>query len=242
MGICVKASIPWTPGGDLEELRAKVYEYAQSEKPGGEAKPWKAGTAALGATPTPEQQRSTAMFNAMDTSPKDGKLSRAELKAMVDKVNAAAMAAGEATVDPNTFFDAMDKNHDDAVDRSEAGELGAYLMRLSKGDKGAPPKPKAASKAGQRETPDMAAAMFSALDQNKDSQLSREEMKDVLEKTNEHNKAQGVDEDGDFFASLDADSNGFVDKNEAATFFAAMIDGLGSKSKSSDSSRARDEL
>ena len=64
--ICVKASIPWTRGGDLDELRALVYEFAQREKPG-TPKPWKAGAAASGAKKTPEQQQSELMFQAMDT-------------------------------------------------------------------------------------------------------------------------------------------------------------------------------
>lgn len=34
-----------------------------------------------------------------------------------------------------------------------------------------------------------------------------------------------MEDNGDFFATLDVDSNDVIDKNEAAAFFAAMLDG-----------------
>jgi hypothetical protein len=224
--ICVKASIPWTPGGDLDELRALVYEFAQREKPGTPT-PWKAGATAT--KKTPEQKQSELMFQAMDSDKNGvrththsgmthsaharseslialsagdcsfchaGKLTLAELKAMVDKVNAAAMKAGEATVDPNEFFSAMDANKDNVVDRTEANELAAYMTSKTAASGKQQAKPKAAKGAAATggaatgETPDYAAAMFTALDSNKDGQLTREEMQSLLDQAQQHNKAQ----------------------------------------------------
>jgi len=80
--------------------------------------------------------------------------------------------------------------------------------------------------------------MFKSLDEDRDGKLSRAEMQDLLDKTAQHNAAQGVDEGGDFFATLDADADGFVDKTEAASFIAAVMKSAGGGSKP----KARDEL
>ncbi|KAL1507808.1 hypothetical protein AB1Y20_007416 [Prymnesium parvum] len=209
--ICVKASIPCTPGDELETLRAKVYEYAQREKPGTVPKPWKAQAASS----------SSMMFNAMD-SDKDGKLSQAEVKAMIKKVNLAAQASGEAPVDAAKFFAAMDKNLDGSVDSSEASQIEAYLTKLSHRQSNAKPQEGKTSDVKASTTAD---AVFEALDKDKDSMLSRDEMQPLIEKARDYNRAQGVQEDGDFFATLDADGDGVISKAEASSFFAAMFDG-----------------
>ena len=95
----------------------------------------------------------------------------------------------------------------------------------------------------------MAAAMFGALDKDKDGRLSRSEMQSLLDAASAHNKAQGVDEEADFFSTLDADSDGSVDQKEAAAFFNTMMSsGLMGEAKAGVGSSAgarkaaRDEL
>ena len=111
---------------------------------------------------------------------------------MVDKVNEAAMKAGEATVDPNDFFKAMDANKDNVVDRTEANELAAYMTAATRKQQAQPKAAKSGAAKGGASTgeQDYAAAMFASMDANKDGQLTRQEMQGLLEAANEHNKQQ----------------------------------------------------
>lgn len=52
---------------------------------------------------------------------------------MLEKVNAAAKAAGEGTTDPDALFAALDTNKDGVIDASEAAQLESIVTRLTSG-------------------------------------------------------------------------------------------------------------
>ena len=69
----------------------------------------------------------------------------------------------------------------------------------------------------------MAKLMFQNMDKDKDGLLSFEEMRLIIEKTNQQAANQAAGESGeDFFKSLDADGDGSIDMEEAKAFFAGV--------------------
>jgi len=242
------AAIDIPEGADKDSMAAILYKQAQGEIPGGgEPKPWPGcdgvdisspTTPAADSKPPKPAVRSkqavdggmngmTAekmaklLFRANDKD-KDGKLSRTELQTMVEQTNAAAKAKGEPEVD---FFKAVDRDQDGSVTPSEAE---AYFATQMPGSAGKAGGGSAAKPSAKKAAPDMQAAMFKNLDKDGDGLLSREEMKAIIEKTNQNAANQQQGESGeDFFNTLDRDSSGSIDKDEVAAFLAATASQLG---------------
>ena len=234
--ICNKASVPFEADADEEKLRSILFEYMQNELPetirpkGTPLEPWpgpgqpgecddpKSMKPNPGSTPKLEHM-AARLFNRLDKN-SDDMLQRDEMRAMLDEINAAARAKGEPEHD---LFKTLDRDQDGKVSRTEAEEtfkaMAAKMMQST-----STPASKAGSKdqsPGMSEH-DMADGMFTNLDANKDGQLSKAEMKAVLEQFAAQQKAEGEDE-VDFWASLDADTNGYLSKTEVQGFIAAMM-------------------
>lgn len=235
-----------------DALAAAVYASASAEKPGGSAQPWpgcdavateaakpaaaSAGSA-QGAKPSASAfgQMTDMLFKTQDKD-KDGRLSREELQKMIDQTNAAAKAQGvSGSVD---FFTAVDKNADGFADREELEAYFKAQMSGTKANAKASGAEKASKPAGGRASPeqmgtDMHELLFKRLDTNKDGSLSKEEMRTIIEKTNQNAANQAAGETGnDFFNTLDRNGDGSIDKEEAKAFFSAA-DGMlgGNKNK-----------
>ena len=222
---------------NLEELRAAIYKQAQGEVPGQEPKPYpgceaagaSAGTnAGAGKKPPADMmsQMADMLLKKKDVD-KDGKLSREEMQQLIDATNAQAKAGGQAEVD---FFKAVDKDGDDLLNREELQAFfKAQQGAAGAGAGAAKPKARAAAKAaGTAEAPpDYAALMFKSLDKDRDGVLSREEMKRIIEQTNQQKaNQQDGDKGEDFFDTMDKDQSGGIDKDEAAAFFALVANEL----------------
>ena len=245
--IAEKAGIEHEDDASQEMLQKLVYEYAQREKPSGvprkqwdgtpmaEAKPKKtagtpspaatAGTAA--GTAANMDGMSAMLFKSLDVD-KDGKLSRSEMKGMLEKANAAAQAAGETV--PADFFATLDTDLDGSVDRTEAD---AFFKKVAGGAQGAGGKAAsstAPTAAAATSGDDMSVPLFRAMDKDRDGALSREEMAMLVQKGNEANKAQGIPE-VDFFEQLDWNNDGVVSMEESKDWFASMAKEMAAGSK-----------
>ena len=63
---------------------------------------------------------------------------------------------------------------------------------------------------------------FNKLDRNGDGRLDREEMRNIIEKTNKQAANQQAGESGeDFYNTLDRNSDNFIDKEEYVAFLEA---------------------
>lgn len=240
--ICSKASIDFPADADAETLRAMLYQRMQEELPesvrpkGTPLQAWPgpgepgecddpAATAAAKAAAAKSapslEQVAASLFSRLDTD-HDGQLTRSEMQAMIDSVNAAARAKGEPEHD---LFATLDRDKDGKVSRSEADETFKAMASAQQGQAGG----KRAAPSGQQAGGNMADGLFKGLDTNKDGKLSKAEMQSILDQYAAEAKAKG-EEGEDFWSSLDADSDGFVDMKEAEGFFAAMTAALkGSK-------------
>uniref|UniRef100_A0A7S0L582 EF-hand domain-containing protein n=1 Tax=Coccolithus braarudii TaxID=221442 RepID=A0A7S0L582_9EUKA len=219
--ICTKASLDCSVDATRNELAAIVYEHAQKEVPEEHRQPLKqwpglgdeseltsstgAGPKPKSATPATSSKIASSFFEKLDKN-RDGTLSRDEMQEMVDQTNAAARAKGIPELD---LFPLIDQNKDGMLSRKEAEayfarELGQHAQKPPRG-----PYDNAAQQ------------LVKKLDADGDSMLSREEMASILDATNAEAKARG-ETAGDFFSTMDADSNGKVDEHEAVTFFEQM--------------------
>ena len=204
--------------------------------------------------PTQYEKMAEMLFKANDKD-KDGRLTREELSKMVEATNEQARAKGEREVD---FFKAVDADADGFASKEEITsyfkaemDKGAASSSSSsssgsgsgggsgKGGTTTKAKPTTASAATQKggvpNAADLHKAMFGKLDANNDGKLSREEMREIIDKTNQQASNQQSGETGeDFFKSLDADGDGEVDMEEAKAFFeaaTAMVGGGTPKGK-----------
>jgi hypothetical protein len=228
----------------VEALRSAVYTHAQGEVPGQEPKPFPgcegvplpsstpAAASATGRRKAPASQtdvmaKMADMLMKTKDLDKDGKLSREEMKQLVDSTNAQAKASGQPEVD---FFKSVDKDGDDLLNqeeleaffRAQQGAMGAGA-KAAKPAKAKPSKAAEGAKAAGGGQPDYGKLMFKGLDKNGDGELSREEMQPIIEKTNQQTSNQANGEKGeDFFDSMDKNGNGSIDQDEAATFFAGV--------------------
>ena len=200
--ICEKASVPVDDEATAEDLRIALYAKLQAEIPGAEIEPWPGPgepgecehfhakiAAAKQAKEAAQAQEAakTAVPPKIDLhkrldSDGDGKLSRAEMQGMIDSVNKAAEAKGEATYD---LFTNLDKNLDGFVDKAEAE---AFFDAVSRGQtpptgSGGGGKPSGGGKGaggGGSDTDSMADGLFTTLDADSDGQLSKSEMASVV--------------------------------------------------------------
>ena len=151
------------------------------------------------------------MFMSMDKD-KDGKLTREEMQAIVDKVN----QQSGSSID---LFTSLDANSDGCVDDSEIDEL---FKKMGLGGGGGGGGGGGAAGGAQAGGPAQSAeTMFKYLDKDKDGKLSQAEMASTMEKANAAAKARG-EQEFDFFEKLDVDNDGFVDRGEADEFFKMM--------------------
>jgi len=228
--ILVQASVEHPADADAETLRGLLFEHAQKEIPGGQVKPWP-GPADPSAKPAPvEPERKAKMpagmadmfFKKLDVN-QDGVLSREEMQGMIDEVNAAATAKGLPTHD---LFSSLDANGDGTVDKGEAATFFETVAPSILGGGGAkqqvPPRRGAPTQeAEEAGLADMSSLLFKSLDKDKDNRLGKAEMEKLIGAANAAAKARGDPED-DFFASMDVDSDGSIDRKEADAFFEAM--------------------
>jgi len=243
--ICEKASVPVEDEATAEDLRIALYAKLQAEIPGAEIEQWPGPgepgecehfhakiAAAKQAKEASQAQEAakTAVPPKIDLhkrldSDGDGKLSRAEMQGMIDSVNKAAEAKGEATYD---LFTNLDKNVDGFVDKAEAEAFFDAVSRGQMPPSGGGGKPSGGGKGtggGGSDTDNMADGLFTTLDADADGQLSKSEMASVLGKWSEMAKSQG-EEEGDFFATMDVDANGYVSRTEAKAVLDKMVAAL----------------
>lgn len=84
----------------------------------------------------------------------------------------------------------------------------------------------AKSSAKQEQWQQMAGMVMKKHDSNSDSQLTRDELKGLIESTNAAAKAQGKAAfEGDFFDSVDANKDGVANRAELESFFKAQMSG-----------------
>ena len=167
----------------------------------------------------------------------DGKLTREEMQQIIEQTNAKAKAQGEAT--PADFFTQVDSNGDGFAEREELEGYFKEQMKNQQGGGGTPGKPTGGTSKGTKSgatggaPKDAVAAMFAQFDADKDGQLSLEEMGPVISRTNQNAANQQAGETGeDFFKTLDANGDGYIDKEEAKLFFKKaeeMVGGSGGK-------------
>mmetsp|Transcript_16837 Transcript_16837/g.43230 ORF Transcript_16837/g.43230 Transcript_16837/m.43230 type:complete len:287 (+) Transcript_16837:40-900(+) len=244
--ICQQASIEFANDVEAETLRARLFEKMQQELPEsirppntpitpwpGPGEPGECNDLPSGSSKSADASKpnldnldkmAAALFGRLDAD-KDGQLTREEMQGMIDSVNAAARAQGEAEHD---LFKTLDRDHDGKVSRSEADETfkamasGKASPGAQKAGEGGSSQPKLDASNEQA----LADGMFKSLDADHDGRLSKAEMHKVLEQYEAQAKAKG-EEQSDFWTSLDANADGFVDTKEARGFFAAMVAALG---------------
>lgn len=239
--IAEKAGIQHEDDASQELLQKLVYEFAQREKPSGVPRKHWDGTPMAepkaktpGATPSPAAAATTAatgsmdgmsamLFKSLDVD-KDGTLSRSEMKAMLEKANAAAQAAGETV--PTDFFGTLDTDQDGSVDRAEADAFFKKVAADAQSAGGKTGSKAATAAATPTSGDDLSVPLFKAMDKDRDGALSREEMATLIQKGNEANKAQGIPE-VDFFEQLDWNNDGVVSMEESKDWFAAMAKEMG---------------
>jgi Ca2+-binding EF-hand superfamily protein len=168
------------------------------------------------------------MFQALDKD-KDGKISREEMQRTIDMVNQQAKAQG--IQESHNMFDVSDLDKDGFL---SLDEVQALFQKTGVG--GGARKPgdarTSSSSAGQRQRRQQqqvssSEMLFTHLDKDKDGRLSAEELAAMAAKANEQAEARG-EAHFDFMGQLDSDSDGYIDKVEAAEFFKAMgLDGGG---------------
>jgi len=249
--ICTKASVPHEDGDEEEKLRSLLFEFMQNELPEsvrpkgtplekwpGPGEPDECDPPAAAAKPAAKpaaggdgkpkldlDNMAASLFGRLDAN-SDGVLSREEMKGMIDSVNAAARAKGEPEHD---LFKTLDRDLDGKVSRSEADET-FKAMAAGQAPGGAKKVPsRGGSKLSDEQVLNAASdeqamgdMMFKALDADKDGRLSKAEMESVLAQYAADAKSRG-EEQSDFWASLDANSDGYADKTETSAFFAAMV-------------------
>lgn len=249
--ICQKASVTVPEGADAEALRVILFEFMQNEIPesvrpkGTPLLPWpgpgqpgecdnaavrppKAGGDSAAALNTV----AAALFGKLDVN-RDDQLSPSEMQAMIDEVNAAARAKGEAEHD---LFKTLDRNMDGMVSRSEAEESFKQIAASQmKAGAAASTTASGAAKGGsggekKADTDKMAEDIFKALDLDKDERLSKTEFQSVLSQYEAEAKAKG-EEQSDFWTDLDANKDDHIDMSEAKHFFAMMASALKTSKK-----------
>jgi Ca2+-binding EF-hand superfamily protein len=152
------------------------------------------------------------LFQRLDAD-RDGVLSRDEMQATVDQTNKAARAQGIAEVD---LFPFLDANKDGTLSRDEAE---AYFRREMQ--RGESPRKKRQESPHTGGSDAVASMLLKKLDADGDGMLSREEMASVLSATNAQAEQRG-EAAGDFFSTMDTDTNGKIDQYEAVAFFQEM--------------------
>ena len=246
--ICDKAQLACEPDADAETIRAMIYEKMQGEIPGKVGvDPWpgpgqpgecdeQGGAKAQGGGTT--EDMGSMIFRKLDAD-HDGKLTKAEIQPMVDQVNQAAKAKGEAEYD---LFASLDTNKDGIVEKDEAS---AVFERISKGQSPGGGQEKTGPALGSKEYvaaegERIAKMLFDSLDKDKNGKLDKTEFQSIVEQMAAKAKAQG-EKPEDFWASLDQNTDGFIDRDEASTFFTAMAATLAS-SGGGGGARPKDEV
>jgi len=257
--ICQKASIEHDADADIETLRALVYKTMQGEIPGTSAVlPWpgpgepgecdsfnsRADSAEKSRAASQQQQKPPPrgneaapdmskmhemIFKKLDMN-HDGKLAHAEMKPMLDQVNAEARRKGEAEHD---LFKTLDRDVDGFVSPEEAEGFFKQMAAGFGGGAGGGAKP-AKAPSPEQDVAHMAAGLFSSLDKDKDDRLSKDEFQDIVEKHKAEMKAKGEEEESDFWTSLDANADGYIDRSEADTFLKQMLSALRSGEQNKD--------
>ena len=220
-----EAGVEAPAGADKETLRDLVFDndaltkYEEKHPPtprpggrrgaGGGGGGGGGGAGGGGGPSGPDMKK--VMFMSMDKD-KDGKLTREEMQAIVDKVN----QQSGSSID---LFTSLDANSDGFVDDSEIDEL---FKKMGLGGGGGGGGGGGAAGGAQAGGPAQSAeTMFKYLDKDKDGKLSQAEMASTMEKANAAAKARG-EQEFDFFEKLDVDNDGFVDRGEADEFFKMM--------------------
>jgi len=219
-----EAGVEAPAGADKETLRDLVFDndaltkyeekHPPTPRPGGRRGAGGGGGGGGGAgggggPSGPDMKK--VMFMSMDKD-KDGKLTREEMQAIVDKVN----QQSGSSID---LFTSLDANSDGFVDDSEIDEL---FKKMGLGGGGGGGGGGGSAGGAQAGGPAQSAeTMFKYLDKDKDGKLSQAEMASTMEKANAAAKARG-EQEFDFFEKLDVDNDGFVDRGEADEFFKMM--------------------
>uniref|UniRef100_A0A7S2BSG7 EF-hand domain-containing protein n=1 Tax=Haptolina brevifila TaxID=156173 RepID=A0A7S2BSG7_9EUKA len=225
--ICDQAQVPYQEDDDAETIRAALYAKMQTEIPGSTGvKPWpgvgkpgecddfkpKGGKTQGAPAAEPDLSKvSSMLFKRLDADG-DGKLSRTEMQGMIDTVNAEATRKGEPTYD---LFDKLDQNKDSVVDREESE---AFFKTAVGG--GSAPKATPKSGAGS-DVSSMRDGVFKSFDRDKNGMLSKEEFEPLRAEWAKKADADGEAE-GDFFATLDTDSDGMISMAEMLQGLATM--------------------
>ena len=191
--ICDKAQVAYDADADAEALRAALYEKMQGEIPGKVGvDPWP-GPGSPGECDdqggVKTEDMGSMIFRKLDAD-HDGKLTKAEIQPMVDQVNQAAKAKGEAEYD---LFASLDTNKDGIVEKHEAS---AVFERISKGQSPSGGQEKKGPAPGSKEYvaaegERIAKALFDSLDKDKNGKLDKTEFQSIVEQMAAKAKAQG---------------------------------------------------
>lgn len=161
---------------------------------------------------------------------KDGRLSSEELNPLVASINTKAESAGVDGVSAEKAFKDMDSDGSGFV---EGAELLTYLEKKGVKKRSTAGTAEARERRANSEASsdaeaagegqDLGSRFFEKMDRDKDEKLSKEEMQHVLEATEAQAKQKGESATGDaLFRDLDANDDGFIDREEAAAFFREM--------------------
>jgi Ca2+-binding EF-hand superfamily protein len=174
---------------------------------GSQAPLWKGCTSVP--EPTPQQQMAESMLSGFDTN-KDGKLTREEVKQLIDQHNSRTNARQYSALN---IFARIDSNGDGFVDANELSAMAKMFYS----------SPRTAAPPEQRSKEEMHGEMFRHLDTDGDGVLSLTELYTMVDsKDNNTGGAERASDDGrrqNFFKTVDSNGDGSVDRTEAMRFF-----------------------